>query len=461
MNSAIRAIGRPRCVFTSVFWGNWHRSMFLKINLPTMLAPENLPALVDGVTCEYIIYTTSKDAAVMMHDRAFERLRALMPVEIKIFSPSKTRHPVDLHMDIWLSATERARKLEAFILFMPPDVGWANGSFARLRDALIAGKRAIFMTYPRVVSETISPALQEVHPRNVDEAMTVSPREMMALALTHIHPLMAAYTRSASHFPIHPEIILWPIKNEGFLLRLLARELFCFEPGSYPLNTQALLARMPPVDEICVFRDAQEFLGVSLTPLWKDMEWYLPQNKLDPPFLGRWWITYDSPVNDYLSACNLRFGCGYENENAWRRAELSAEILMAHLRSAREFNRVLMTLVRMDHRRAAAFLASAMRLQGLARRWPVREPLVVLAPTDEAFARADFERSPGDGMSPMQARSLIEAHVAPIPIPGAIAEGQSVTTLAGRTLRLTNTARAERCRNNVILPVDAIQMAIN
>ena len=324
--------------------------MFLEINLPTMLAPENLPALVDGVTCEYIIYTTSKDAAVMMHDRAFERLRALMPVEIKIFSPSKTRHPVDLHMDIWLSATERARKLEAFILFMPPDVGWANGSFARLRDALIAGKRAIFMTYPRVVSETISPALQEVHPRNVDEAMTVSPREMMALALTHIHPLMAAYTRSASHFPIHPEMILWPIKNEGFLLRLLARELFCFEPGSYPLNTQALLARMPPVDEICVFRDAQEFLGVSLTPLWKDMEWYLPQNKLDPPFLGRWWITYDSPVNDYLSACNLRFGCGYENKNAWRRAELSAEILMAHLRSAREFNRVLMTLVRMDHR---------------------------------------------------------------------------------------------------------------
>ena len=241
------------------------------------------------------------------------------------------------------------------------------------------------------------------------------------------------------------------------MLRLLARELFCFEPGSYPLNTQALLARMPPVDEICVFRDAQEFLGVSLTPLWKDMEWYLPQNKLDPPFLGRWWITYDSPVNDYLSACNLRFGCGYENENAWRRAELSAEILMAHLRSAREFNRVLMTLVRMDHKRAAAFLASAMRLQGLARRWPVREPLVVLAPTDEAFARADFERSPGDGMSPMQARSLIEAHVAPIPIPGAIAEGQSVTTLAGRTLRLTNTARAERCRNNMILPVEALE----
>ena len=36
---------------------------------------------------------------------------------------------------------------------MPPDVAWADGSFACLRAALEAGKRALFMTYPRVVSE--------------------------------------------------------------------------------------------------------------------------------------------------------------------------------------------------------------------------------------------------------------------------------------------------------------------
>ena len=92
----------------------------------------------------------------------------------------------------------------------------------------------------------------------------VPPSELMRLAIAHIHPLMAAYDRAATHFPIHPEMILWPIEGDGFLLRLLARELFCFEPGRYPLNAQSLLAQMPPDNEIHVFRDSREFLRRQL-----------------------------------------------------------------------------------------------------------------------------------------------------------------------------------------------------
>lgn len=454
---SIRRNTRLHCVFTTVFWGDWHRGMFLDVNLPTLLAEDNLPALTTEVSCEYLIYTTSKDAVRLVRNGAYQRLRSLMPVKIELFTPSKTRHPVDLHQDIWRVATEHARSRGAFILLMPPDVGWANGSFAQLRNALVAGKRAIFMTYPRVVSETIVPAMQDGYLRGANEAMTISPRDMIALAITHIHPLMAAYARSASHFPIHPEMILWPIAEDGFLLRLLARELFCFEPGGYPLNQQTLLARMPPRDEIHAFCDAQQFLGVSLTPLWKDMEWYLARKRLDPLFIGQWWDTYDSPANDYISGLNLRFGCGNGDEKVWRRTERSADALITHLRSAREFHRVLKTLVQMHHTRAAMFLASALRVQGLARRWPHREPFVVLAPTDDAFDRAGFDRLPGDGISAAQARNIIEAHVAEIPTPGEISEDQTVTTLTGRTLRLSKTALAERCRNNVVLSVSTIE----
>jgi hypothetical protein len=186
------------------------------------------------------------------------------------------------------------------------------------------------------------------------------------------------------------------------------------------------------------------------------MEWYLALNRVDPLFIGRWWLSFDSPANDRISAINLRFGCGDGDERAWRRAELSADALMIHLRSAREFNRILTTLTQMNHTRAAAFLGSALRLQGLARRWPHSEPLVVLAPTDDAFDRAKFERIPGDGISIAETRRIVEAHVAMIPTPGEISEDQMVITLAGETRRLTNTARAVRSRNNVVLPVDTI-----
>ncbi len=453
MQPTAQSNGRRRCVLVTVLWGDWHRDTFLNANVPTMLAAGNLPALVAGVDCEYLVYTTQKDAQVMMANVAFQRLRLLMPVTLKLFTPSKTRNPISLHHDIWRAATARARQRRSFILLMPPDVAWADGSFAQLRAALEAGKRAIFMTYPRVVSETIIPAMIEGFPRRAEGAMAIPARKMMALAITHIHPLMAAYGRASTHFPIHPEMILWPIENDGFLLRLLARELFCFEPGRYPLNRQSLLADMPPVEETQVFCDSRKFLGVSFTPLWKDMEWYLRRARLDPLFVGRWWNNYDSPTNDYLSAIDLRFTCDGADEASWHRAARQADSLLVHLRSAREFVRILLKLQQMQHSRAAAFLAAALRIHGLARRWPHRGPFLVLAPTDEAFDRAGYDHVPGDGMSAAQARKIIEAHAAILPTSRAVKDGQIIKTLAGKTLRLEKAECAERSGGDIILPV--------
>jgi hypothetical protein len=455
---SIRANSRIRCVFTTVFWGDWHRGMFLRANLPTMLAPRNLPALAAGVECEYLIYTTAKDAAELERDPAFARLQSLLPVTLKLFTPSRARHPITLHHDIWRQATKHAQQRAAFVLLMPPDVAWADGSFARLRVAFEAGKRVMFMAYPRVVSETIVPAMTRLFPRAADQSSSIPGPELMALAMTHIHPLMAAYGRFSATFPVHPEMILWPIEGDGFLLRLLARELFCFEPGRHPLNAQSLLDGLPPVGEIEVFRDSREFLGVSLTPLWKDMEWYLKRRRLDPLFVGRWWINYESPVNDYISTFDLRFTCNSGDDAHWRRAEQQARNALTHLRAAREFVRVLIKLQEIGHARAAAFLAAALRVHGLARRWTHRGPFVVLAPDDAAFEAAAFDRVPGDGMSAGEACALLEAHVAnrpPVSNPGSV----QITTLAGQTVQVDGLASASPCGDNLVLPLRTLLLS--
>jgi hypothetical protein len=457
-DSQIAPATRLRCVFVTVLWGDWHRNIFLDANLPTMLSPGNLPALAAGIDCEYLVYTTAKDALQMTRNRVFQRLRSVVPVSLRLFMPSRTKNIFSLQHEIWRAATEHARRRGAFILLMPPDVAWADGSFGCLLAALEAGKRALFMTYPRVVSESIGSAMAERFPLNADQSRTIAAKDMMTLAVTHIHPLMAAYDRAGPYFPIHPEMILWPIEGDGFLLRLLARELFCFEPGHYALNAQSLLAQMPPLEEIHVFRNSLEFLGVSFTPLWKDMEWYLARRQLDPLFVGRWWIDYDSPMNDYLSTINLRFTCGTADEARWRLGEAHADAVLAHLRSTREFVRILMTLMRMGHSRAAGFLASALRVHGLARRWPHRGPFVVLAPTDEAFERARFNRVPGDGMSPSEARKIIEAHIAVLPPSASVDDGQSIKTLSGRTVRLEDTKSAQRCGDNVVVPIRSVRV---
>ena len=106
----IASSGRRRCVFVTVLWGDWHRNIFLDANLPTMLSPGNLPALAAGIDCEYLVYTTSKDALQMTRNRAFQRLRSIVPVSLKLFTPSKTKNIFSLHHEIWRAATEHARR---------------------------------------------------------------------------------------------------------------------------------------------------------------------------------------------------------------------------------------------------------------------------------------------------------------------------------------------------------------
>jgi hypothetical protein len=448
-----------RCIFVTVVWGDWHRTIFLDANLPTMLAPGNLPALAAGIDCQYLIYTTPQDAVCIARDATFQRMQSTVPTSFRLFRPSKTKNIITLHHEVWRTATEYARKLGAFILFMPPDVAWADGSFATLRSALEAGKRALFMTYPRVISETIVSDLAARFPQRPDGALVIKPRDMMALAIRHIHPLMAASERATEHFSVHPEMIIWPVRGGGFLARLLARELFCFKPGHYELNSQSLLAQLPPEDEIHAFDDSDSFLAISFTPCWKDMEWYLARRALEPLFVGRWWIYYDSPINDRLSAINFRYRCGTADEASWRLTESRADALLAHLRSAREFVRVVETLSRMGHSRAAAFLASALRVHGLARRWPLRGPFLLLAPSDQAFARSGFGCVPGDGVKAAEVRRLIKAHVAIIDRQTKLHDDQEVKTLARQVVRLQNTGRVEFCGNNIILPVDELYAA--
>jgi hypothetical protein len=437
-------------------WGDWHVGVFLDANLPTMLASGNLPALAAKVEFEYLIYTTPEDARRMKQHPAFLRLKTLANVRLELFRPETTSNPIGLHHEVWGKAIRRARELSSFILLMPPDVLWANGSFGKLGDALSAGKRAIFMTYPRVVSETLLPAMLDRFVRSADQSIAVPATEMMSLALVHIHPLMAAYMRSGSHFPVHPEMVIWPVEGDGFLLRLMARELFCFEPGRYELNSQSLLARLPPEEEVHVFDDSREFLGLSLTPLWKDMEWYLRPRRVEPLFVGRWWITYDSPFNDYLSNKNLRFWTGKVDEVRWRRLERQADALLTHFRLAREFVRVLLALREAACLRAAAFLAAALRVYGVQRRWVHRGPLLILAPKDAAFDLGEELRFPGHDSSRSDVLLVMKAHVAPLPAGGALEHCNEVTTLAGQRVRLTNTAEAKVCGENMILPIETL-----
>jgi hypothetical protein len=288
--------------------------------------------------------------------------------------------PIAMHHILWRRSIDDAREAGAMILLIPPDVVWSNGAFGHIADVASLGKTAIFMTYVRVVSETAVPEVRRLFQNPATMVVDAPSRPLVELCMRHLHPLALTYVRDCPNFPVHPEMILWPVEGEGYLMRSLVREMFAYDPRYFDLNTRALLAHRPNPEDIHYITDSDDLFSVSLTPLMKDIEWFAKPAPLDPLRLGAWWLRYDSPANDIVADHHFYVHTGGHAGPPWRRAELQSDILIQRLMGTREVLRILSGLAQQGRADVEQILATALIEAKLAS-WCRRDgPITILLP---------------------------------------------------------------------------------
>lgn len=433
---------RIRAVTTA--WGDWHVGYLISVALPSLVSEGNLPELCKTHELTYEICTTRADAHRILASPAFSILDDLAHVEIHVLDESSLSEPIATHHRVWNDAVQRARSTGSMVFFIPPDTLWADGSFASLSRRLSEGKSVLFNTYLRADSDTFVPALLERFGA-APGRLRVKPREMVDLALQHLHPLMSCYMQQGGHLPEHAEFLLWPVRGEGLLLRLLARELFCFDP-KVELNQQALLAALPDLSRTHLFRDSDEFCAVSLTPSWKDSGWYRQPRLFDPVRIAAWWLIYDSPINDVLCREPVRFHRGIRDEAAWRAVESASNEVIERTVVSRDVLRLCRTLRVAGLDRSALALAYALLDLDLIDTW--QTPATLFLPTNEACAehldwRFDHLLVEWDGG---KLRRFLAAHS----VPGLVELGRPWSAAAPSTER-----QALRTASGGALEIDA------
>jgi hypothetical protein len=327
-------------LIVTVVWGDWHLGAYLDVNLPTLLAPGNFPALFARHAGRYQIHTRPADVARLRGDPAFQRLSALVPTEIRLIEDAaKLADPIATHVEIWTDAIAEAKAQGRFALLMPPDVLWSDGSFGHVADLLAEGKYAIHAALPRVTANTFLPAFRaRFDPRA--GAIALSGGALMTLALEHLHPLMAAYSRTSRYFPYHGEMMIWPVAGEGLAVRSFAREPLIYDPGRIRLNEAQLIADPIPSDRFHMIADSDRLLGLSLAPLGKDVAWHCAPWRASTAELARWWLDYDSPANDGVGGVTVRWHTGPVSEDRWRSRERGAALFTRRAALEREALRV-------------------------------------------------------------------------------------------------------------------------
>jgi Fasciclin domain len=191
--------------------------------------------------------------------------------------------------------------------------------------------------------------------------------------------------RDSPNFPIHPELILWSVPGEGFLMRVLVREMFAYDPSLFDLNQQALLAHAPDPNDVHYVTDSDDVFALSFAPLAKDIEWYERPQRLDAPKIGSWWLRYDSPANDLIARRYFYIHSATRTPQKWRRPELESDALMRRIKGSREILRLLSAIGQKDFVFAKQVLAFALAETKLASMIDRIGPVTLLIPHDGAM----------------------------------------------------------------------------
>src|SRR3954469_7323027 len=81
--AAPRELGTIPVYFSMVVWGEAFVSFFLEFCLPTLLAPNNIPALRHRVGSKFVLHTHESDFAAIERSPAFALLKQTIEVEIR------------------------------------------------------------------------------------------------------------------------------------------------------------------------------------------------------------------------------------------------------------------------------------------------------------------------------------------------------------------------------------------
>jgi len=189
---------KPAARLIIPLWGSVYAEKLVSMTLPALLAPGNLPSLATMFDAEVMLVTESKLVDYIRQARSFQQLSTICDVKFASLDDLMPCEPgeygVVLTAALFRGFVDLGAKVtETFLLFLNADFIIADGSYRRLAELMREGKRVIHAPSFRVVLEDVWPQL-EARVDAESAVLSVKPREMAKLALTHKHLTVKART---------------------------------------------------------------------------------------------------------------------------------------------------------------------------------------------------------------------------------------------------------------------------
>ena len=257
----------------TIVWGDRYFEQLRDLTLPAILAPGNLPALVNDFDCTLVIVTETRLYDAIRRAEPIRRIERYCPVRLVPLDDlieGAVGYGLALTYALHRGFDDLGERMcDTFLIFFNADFIVADGSFASLAKRMAAGERLIFSPSYCVVAEDAIPILAtRIVPQT--GALVVSKREMAAIGLDNLHNTVLAKTINRQYFQMHvSDQLYWRVDRTTLLGHQLPIAIVCMRPERVYIDPicfwdYATISMACPTAHRCVLGDSDDFLMIEL-----------------------------------------------------------------------------------------------------------------------------------------------------------------------------------------------------
>jgi tetratricopeptide (TPR) repeat protein len=219
---------RRRLIIALSVWGDRYVDLFLRYFIPSLLSPNNLPALRHIRDVSFDISAPERFIKSIKESAIYAELRRYSDVNFIAFSdeilasPEYSLFPAyryHIYGGFHHIAIEHARAMGADVICIAPDGVHSDGSFTNYARFVDQGYKAVLFTATRGQAETLLPILDSLRDENT-QSLTLPSRTLVALSLAHVHHNFKRFIMTKGNRGIPPGLSLMFFPNRhGFHIR--------------------------------------------------------------------------------------------------------------------------------------------------------------------------------------------------------------------------------------------------
>ncbi len=253
-------------------WGEQFIVQFLRVSLPTLLAPGNLPALAAALPCTFVFLTDTEGAELMREHPATAYLQSICDVEFDIIDDLITGDNYSTTLTLAYARAVRAtgdEMLDTCFFFLISDYIMADGSLANVLARIQSGHNGVFAGNFQVVEEDSKKTLFARFDSG-EPSMVIAPRDLIAWALDYLHPMTLANT---VNFPMycssHSNRLFWQVNENTLIGRFYLMHMIAIRPEvvDFQIGSScdySFVPEMCPSGNVHVMTDSDEYLVIEM-----------------------------------------------------------------------------------------------------------------------------------------------------------------------------------------------------